>query len=200
MRCFPPRCPVDFIGLAVIGAALIFLIVIGVDIVVLSSPDTTNSAEPATPTPITKPGAMADAAFTPTPTSTPRVGATTSPTSHAQKASPASTPTPQPSPIVASAQPSPSPQPTQPPSPSPAPYCPNAVNNNPWCYSFTPGVVITNPNAAFCDGQYFTCVSDFWTANRGYVVECGNGKYSHSGGISGACSRDGSVAATLYQP
>ena len=33
---------------------------------------------------------------------------------------------------------------------------------------------------------------------NGYVVECANGEYSHSGGVSGACSRDGGVAAILY--
>jgi hypothetical protein len=30
------------------------------------------------------------------------------------------------------------------------------------------------------------------------VVECANGLYSHSGGVRGACSRDGGVARILY--
>lgn len=71
------------------------------------------------------------------------------------------------------------------------------VNNNPWGYDFNPGSLIYNPNSGFCG--YFSCVSTFWTATSGYVVECGNGEYSHSGGVRGACSRDGGVEATLYQ-
>ncbi len=111
----------------------------------------------------------------------------------------APTDTPIPSP-TATATPRPTPTPTQPivhqPTPTPTPHC-VAVNNNPWCYNFiTPGNVIYNPNAAFCD--YFQCVSTFWTANHGYVAECANGSYTHSGGVSGACSRDGGVAQTLY--
>ena len=71
-----------------------------------------------------------------------------------------------------------------------------AVNNNPWCYNFTHGPLIKHPHSAFC--RYFSCVSDFWKATRGYVVECWNGKYSHSGGVRGVCSRDKKVRRTLY--
>src|SRR5205823_3014390 len=46
--------------------------------------------------------------------------------------------------------------------------------------------------------DYFSCVSTFWTATRGYVAECANGEYTHSAGVSGACSRDGGVSRTLY--
>jgi len=48
-----------------------------------------------------------------------------------------------------------------------------AVNNNPWCYNFSPGSLIYNPQAAFCD--YFTCVSTFWVDTSGYVYKwvCG---------------------------
>lgn len=88
-------------------------------------------------------------------------------------------------------------QPTQPPAPKPTQ--PPPVNGNPWGYSFTPGRLIYNPNPNFCDGQYFNCVSTFWSAANGYVVECVNGLYSHSGSIRGVCSHDGGVAATLYQ-
>ena len=73
--------------------------------------------------------------------------------------------------------------------------CP-AINNNPWCYNFSHGTRIYHPQRAFC--SYFACVSDFWRATRGYVVECWNGKYSHSGGIRGVCSRDKGVRRTLY--
>jgi hypothetical protein len=71
------------------------------------------------------------------------------------------------------------------------------VNGNPWGYDFNAGSLIYNPNSGFCN--YFTCVSTFWTKTSGYVVECGNGKYSHSGGVKDVCSRDGGVQATLYQ-
>ena len=64
------------------------------------------------------------------------------------------------------------------------PKC-QAVNNNPWCYNFTSGALIYHPYKTFCN--YFKCISSFWRATRGYVVECWNGKYSHSGGLKGAC-------------
>jgi len=112
-----------------------------------------------------------------TPTATPKPSPTPSPT-----------PTPKPTPR-------PTPKPTQQVRPTPTPKC-VAVNGNPWCYNFTPGSLIYSPNSAFCD--YFNCVSDFWTADHGYVVECANGEYSHSGGVRGDCSRDGGVSRTLY--
>ena len=72
-----------------------------------------------------------------------------------------------------------------------------AVNNNPWCYNFTaPGNRIYHPPTAFC--KYFACVSSFWTATRGYVAKCVSGKYTHSGGIRGACSRNGGISRPLY--
>ena len=71
-----------------------------------------------------------------------------------------------------------------------------AVNNNPWCYNFSPGSLIYSPNAAFCN--YFSCVSTFWVDTNGYVAECANGRFTHSDGVSGACSRDGGVLRTLY--
>jgi hypothetical protein len=74
------------------------------------------------------------------------------------------------------------------------------VNGNPWNYSFdaTGGQLLYSPVPGFCAGQYFQCVSDFWERSNGYVVECRNGLYSHSGGIQGACSRDGGVWRPLY--
>ncbi|MEO8956938.1 MAG: hypothetical protein ABI396_04145 [Ktedonobacteraceae bacterium] len=118
------------------------------------------------------------------PTDTPTIAPTDTPV-----ATPTATATPTPKPTAAPTQP------IQRPTPTPTPHC-VAVNNNPWCYNFTPGNLITNPPSAFC--SYFTCVSTFWTANHGYVAECANGSYTHSGGVSGACSRDGGVANMLY--
>ena len=89
--------------------------------------------------------------------------------------------------------------PTQPivqqPTPTQASHC-VAVNNNPWCYNFTPGNLIYSPNSGFCG--YFKCVSTFWVDTNGYVAECANGSYTHSDGVSGACSRDGGVSQILY--
>ena len=89
--------------------------------------------------------------------------------------------------------------PTQAPVATTAPTQPPAqtgVNGNPWGYNFVPGNTIYAPASAFC--SYFTCVSTFWKDTSGYVVECVNGRYSHSGGVSGACSRDGGEGQTLY--
>jgi hypothetical protein len=74
------------------------------------------------------------------------------------------------------------------------------VNGNPWGYDFNRnhGRLIYRPNSRFC-GRYFTCVSTFWRATRGYVVCCGDGKYSHSGGVRGACSHNRGVSRILYQ-
>jgi hypothetical protein len=117
------------------------------------------------------------------------------------------TPTPKPSPTPTSTPmptmtPTPTPIPTQPPVQQPVQQQPpitTGVGGNPWGYDFNPGSLIYNPNSEFCNGVYFSCVTTFWTSTNGYVVECGSGKYSHSGGVKGACSKNGSVQATLYQ-
>jgi len=98
-------------------------------------------------------------------------------------------PTPTPKPTV-----KPAPKPT----PKPTPSC-NAVNNNPWCYTFDPGNLITNPPSNFCD--YFNCIASFWGADDpdgGYVVECSDGAFSQSGGESGSCSHHGGNWRPLY--
>jgi hypothetical protein len=93
--------------------------------------------------------------------------------------------------------PTPTPRPTQPPvHPTPTPTACQAVNDNPWCYNFIPGNLIYNPPSNFCD--YFTCVSTFWTATSGYVAECVDGHYTHSGGVRGACSHNSGVSRPLY--
>ncbi len=90
-------------------------------------------------------------------------------------------------------------QPTQPPAQPTAPPV-QGVGGNPWGYNFdaTGGSFISNPNPAFCDAGYFSCVTTFWKSTNGYVVQCANGLYSHSGGVRGACSRDGGEANILY--
>lgn len=134
----------------------------------------TPTAQPtATPTPTPKP--------TPTPIPTPR------PT-------PTSIPTPKPVPTKA-----PAPQPTQPPAPQPTqPPVVTGVNGNPWGYDFNYGNLVYNPPADFCSGVYFTCVGDFWSKTRGYVEQCKDLSFSHSGGIRGSCSYHGGNLRPLY--
>jgi hypothetical protein len=57
---------------------------------------------------------------------------------------------------------------------------------NPWGYNFCSGSVITSPPSNFC--AYFACIPSFWTNTNGYVEECLDGLYSHSGGQPGSCS------------
>ncbi len=122
-----------------------------------------------------------------TPTDTPADYPTDTPTP-TDTPSPTATATPTPRPAI---QPTPTPRPQ----PTPTPHH-TGVNGNPWGYDFNPGNLIYSPPSAFC--SYFSCVSTFWSATRGYVAECANGEYTHSGGVSGACSRDGGVSRTLY--
>jgi hypothetical protein len=123
-------------------------------------------------------------------------------------------PTPSPSPAALSSQspsamplkaPTPSLKPTLKPAPKPSPKpSPKPVVSicgapaNPWGYNFCGrGGLIYSPHSSFC--SYFApCVSTFWTATSGYVVQCVSGKWSHSGGVSGACSSNGGVARPLY--
>jgi Protein of unknown function (DUF3761) len=135
---------------------------------------------------------------TPKPTTAAAVAtATTAPTSV-----PTATPTPSPQPTVKPTakptqlvvKPTPKPQPT----PTPKPHC-VAVNNNPWCYNFSPGGLIYTPPSGFCG--YFNCIPTFYASDDpgdGYIVECNDGTYSQSGGESGACSHHGGVMRPLY--
>ena len=144
---------------------------------------TTRSTRPTEkPTPVSALGQVdtSDAIYTPEPNRP-----TTVPT---QVATIVPTPVPTETPIPTDT-PTPTVTPTQPPAPI-------GVNRNPWGYDFNPGNLIYSPNGAFC--SYFSCLSTFWTANNGYVVECSDGEYSHRGGVRGACSRNGKVAAILY--
>src|SRR5579872_6750342 len=101
-------------------------------------------------------------------------------------ATPVPSPTHQPTPTRSSPPtPKPTPRPTQPPT------C-QAVNNNPWCYNFSQGNLITNAPANFC--SYFACIPTFVSADDpdgGYTVECQDGMFSQSGGESGSCSHHG---------
>lgn len=120
-----------------------------------------------------------------TATPQPNVTATAQPT--ATRALPTATPRP----TATQARPTATPQPTAPPAPprpptaTPAPAC-VGVNGNPWCYDFRPGNLIYNPPGTFCN--YFNCIPNFWKSTNGYVAECNDQTFSHSGGVQGACS------------
>jgi hypothetical protein len=91
--------------------------------------------------------------------------------------------------------PTPTPIPTQPPAPTPT-TATTGVNGNPWGYDFSPGNLIYSPPTDFC--TYFNCIASFWQSTNGYVDECQDGTYSHSGGRSGACSHHGGEMRPLY--
>jgi len=84
--------------------------------------------------------------------------------------------------------------------PIPPPVYP-AVGGNPWDYTLTnTGHLIYTPPSNFCDTPAFTCIPSFWKSTNGYVDECYDGMYSHSGGVQGACSKHGNEKQPLYQP
>lgn len=113
------------------------------------------------------------------------------------------TPTPAP---TDTPTPSPTPRPTAtstpvPPTATPIsqPTCiPNAVNCNPWGYNFSCCNHIYSPPSNFCD--YFNCIPSFWQHTNGYVEECKDGEYSHSGGVQGSCSYHGGNWRPLLRP
>jgi len=183
----PPKKPLTkrdkIIGVGCLG--IILLLLCGIVGAIGNAVNANNGTPAAAPTtivviPSDTPTAVVQAIL---PTDTPAVAPTDTP-----MPSPTATPTPMPTAT-----------PTQPivqqPTPTQAPHC-VAVNNNPWCYNFTPGNLIYSPNSGFCG--YFKCVSTFWVDTNGYVAECANGSYTHSDGVSGACSRDGGVSQILY--
>lgn len=95
--------------------------------------------------------------------------------------------------------PTPAPAPTATPKPKPQPTCiPGAVNCNPWGYNFSHGSYIYNPPYNFCN--YFNCIASFWEHTNGYVEECQDSTYSHSGGVRGSCSYHGGNWRALLKP
>ncbi len=122
------------------------------------------------------------------------VALTPSPTTPVRSASPSTHPSPSPTPSPSSIpSPSPSPTPVAPP-PAPADRC--GAPPNPWGYNFCGGNNIYSPPSTFC--TYFVCIATFWTTANGYVVECNDAAYSHSGGQSGVCSHHGGMRQALY--
>jgi hypothetical protein len=68
---------------------------------------------------------------------------------------------------------------------------------NPWGYNFCGrGHTIAKPPATFC--TYFRCIPSFWKQTKGYVMQCKDLTYSHSGGRSGSCSSHKGNKRALY--
>ena len=98
--------------------------------------------------------------------------------------------------------PTPTPVPTVKPTPitlNPKPTPCLGVNCNPWGYNFTPGNLIYNPPADFCN--YFTCIPNFnkpHHTHSGYVVECNDGVYSQFHGRRETCALHNGILRLLY--
>jgi hypothetical protein len=56
--------------------------------------------------------------------------------------------------------------------------------------------VIQSPSSEFC--TYFPCIPSFWSSTNGYVEQCRDGLFSHSGGVRGSCSSHGGNNRPLY--
>ena len=137
----------------------------------------------------TKPDAAS--AATPTPTATPTATATPSPT-------PTANPTPAPTPRATAPPAAATQAPVKPTQAPPAPATCGAPAN-PWGYNFCGGgKYIYGPPSTFC--TYFSCIPSFWKSTNGYVEQCADGMYSHSGGRSGSCSYHGGNNQPLFGP
>jgi hypothetical protein len=110
------------------------------------------------------------------------------------ESTPASSPSPSAAPKPAPT-PAPTARPTAPPPPPPAENLCGAPSN-PWHYNFCGGSLIYSPPSSFC--YYFPCIASFWKSTNGYVDQCMDGTFSHSGGVQGACSHHGGERRPLY--
>lgn len=136
-----------------------------------SAPSVSESGSTNTPTTTPSPTPAATATPVPTPPPTP-------------------TPTATPVPTAVPVAPPPPPAPTA----APANLC--GAPANPWGYNFCGGSYIYSPNPSFC--SYFNCIPSFWESTNGYVDQCVDGTFSHSGGRRGACSYHGGESRPLY--
>ncbi len=67
---------------------------------------------------------------------------------------------------------------------------------NPWGFDFCAGgSTISSPPSGFC--SVFNCIDSFWENTNGYVMQCKDGMFSHSGGRSGSCSYHGGNSRAL---
>jgi len=159
--------------------------VCGIAAVALAACGSVSGTDLTSPTPTDTPTAQTTPAFAPT------AVATSIPTA-VPTAPPTAAPTAPPTAV-----------PTAPPTVAPTAPPVQAANtcgapSNPWGYNFCGGNYITSPPSNFCD--YFNCIPSFWKSTNGYVDQCTDGAYSHSGGRSGACSRHGGESRPLFGP
>jgi hypothetical protein len=70
---------------------------------------------------------------------------------------------------------------------------------NPWCYSVSGGgSLIYRAPLDLC--FWIDCIPSFSSYSNGYVIQCADGEFSHSGGVSGSCSSHGGNWRPLYAP
>jgi hypothetical protein len=70
---------------------------------------------------------------------------------------------------------------------------------NPWCFSVASGgSLIYSPPSDLC--SWIDCIPSFWDSTNGYVIQCADGEFSHSGGVSGSCSSHGGNWRPLNRP
>ena len=160
--------------IAIVGYSFAALTVIGA-MSDAFSPHYHRTSEPvagATQTPAARPRVEATQhAFVTPPPATPRPTVALTP-------APTKAPTPVPTPVV-----------VQTPATAPIDQACGAPSN-PFGYNFFgPGNTIASPPKAFC--SYFNCIPSFWKSTHGYVEECQDDMFSHSGGVQGSCSYHG---------
>jgi len=135
------------------------------------------------------------------PSGTGGVGGGTALGTNAASASPTSEATPPPKATLKPTAPAPpAPAPVRPTQPAAAPPVSNTCGApaNPWGYNFCGGSFISSPPSNFC--AYFICIPSFWKSTNGYVEQCADGMYSHSGGRSGSCSYHRGDNRPLFRP
>ena len=69
--------------------------------------------------------------------------------------------------------------------------------DNPWDFNFDFGDLIYEAPDDFC--VYFNCIDNFDYGN-GYVIQCRDHMFSHSGGRQGSCSYHGGNYRALFDP
>lgn len=162
------------------SATVVVLAAMFIVVGVTAAPQNTTTA-PATQ----GPGAVGGDA----PSATPR--ATPSPTQ-----TPSATPLPTRTPTAPPTPPPPTATPVSTAAPTAVPVNLCGAPQNPWGYNFCGGGLIYSPDPSFCN--YFACIPSFWQSTNGYVDQCNDGMFSHSGGRSGACSYHGGERRPLY--
>lgn len=167
-------------GIGCLSLLVVFFIIVGIAVATTGGDSSATSAT-STPTQFVAIDTPTDVPVD-TPVDTPTDVPTAIPTH------PVAIPIATPKPTVAS-------RPTAGPTHVPPTPTPCASPCNPFGYSFSQGNLIYTPNSGFC--TYFMCISSF-SNGKGYVVECHDGSYSKSGGITGVCSQHSGQWRILY--